>query len=413
MSKGPIKLDSFPLRPINRGQPQSSGAENTRPAGIESLLGEVAHYYEEQLTMLNKELASARASAAQYQFQPQASQTREINELQAALNSADRERITLRTQLDQAEEKIDSLANLYLAAYTLHRRHDWSHVMRGLTDVLVNQIGADSFAVFLRDREGKLEAILSQLPPDGAPAGDELTASLGRTEIDYDLDGVVADVPLVNSDQVIGCIHIYRLLSQKRSLNDADKKLLSAISALVATAISASITTRKAIEPKNEKVGSVTGPSAIDQPVVPEVNHIPHVFTPNIQVTGDMAADLSEMPPALLDYSTLLNTAPEPFTQAESPVISAEPKIVRNGNQNSGADSDSSRFRALSAGSSGSSGYPPGEDYLKFVGKDATIPGEPGESQTAEESGAPSDKAKRTSNRESGLLFRQSPIKRA
>src|SRR3954468_16099617 len=145
MSKGPIKLDSFPQRPVNRAQPRTMGGEGGRPAGIESLLGEVAHYYEEQLTMLNKELASARASAAQFQFQPQAAQSREISELQIALNSADRERISLRTQLDQAEEKIDSLANLYLAAYTLHRRHEWTQVMRGLTDVLVNQIGADSF----------------------------------------------------------------------------------------------------------------------------------------------------------------------------------------------------------------------------------------------------------------------------
>jgi hypothetical protein len=146
---------------------------------------------------------------------------------------------------------------------------------------------------------------------------------------------------------------------------------------------------------------------------MPEVPDVPQVFTPNVQVTGDMASDLSEMPPALLDYSTLLNTAPEPFSQTENPVIGVEPKVIRNGNQNSAADSDSSRFRALSAGSSGPSAYPPGEDYLKFVGKDVTIPGEPAEAQTVNESGSPSDKAKRPGNRESGLLFRQSPIKRA
>src|SRR5205823_422962 len=106
-----------------------------------------------------------------------------------------------------------------------------------------------------------------------------------------------------------------------------------------------------------------------------------------------------------LDYSTLLNMPPETFTQPENPVITPERSTLHNGNQNPVVDSDSSRFRALSAGSSGLSGYPPGEDYLKFVGKDVTTPGESAEPQTAEP-GSPSDKAKRTGSRESGLLFR-------
>src|SRR5438034_351348 len=142
MSKGLDNLDSILQRPPNPEQRSSVSGEDQRSAGIESLLGEVTRYYEDQLATLNRELASARASAAHFQFQPTTNQLMEIGQLQAALNSADCQRVALQLQLDQAEERIDSLANLYLAAYTLHRRHDWSTLMRGLIDILVNQIGS-------------------------------------------------------------------------------------------------------------------------------------------------------------------------------------------------------------------------------------------------------------------------------
>ena len=95
MSKGLDNLDSILQRPPNPEQRSSVSGEDQRSAGIESLLGEVTRYYEDQLATLNRELASARASAAHFQFQPTTNQLMEIGQLQAALNSADCQRVAL------------------------------------------------------------------------------------------------------------------------------------------------------------------------------------------------------------------------------------------------------------------------------------------------------------------------------
>jgi hypothetical protein len=144
---------------------------------------------------------------------------------------------------------------------------------------------------------------------------------------------------------------------------------------------------------------------------VPEVTN----FKPSTKITDDVAADLSEMPPALLDYSTLLNTLHEDFGHTDSVVQTTDPpKGMGNGSEISvTSDSDSSRFRVLAANSPVSKTYPPGEDYLKFVGRNVNIPGEPSHEQAAEGAETPSDRAKESVHRESGLLFRKSPIKRA
>jgi len=344
-----------------------------------------------------------------------------MTQLQTALDQADRERVLLRSQLDQAEEKIDSLANLYLAAYTLHRRHEWSTVMRGLTDVLVNQIGADSFAVYLGTVDGRIDVILSQLLPDGAPAGEELAASLTRNEITYDAEGLVADIPLVNADQVVGFIHIYRMLSQKRSLNDEDKKLLTAVSFLAATAIIASSGARPGvIEPGKVEPVSVAGSAdTIKPPTTAKIAEnavappAADVFKMDIRVGGDVGHDLSEMSPVPFDYSALLNAHSDAYNETDPALKVSGLNAVRNGTEDGPSDNLSSRVRTLSVNSSGPSTHKPGEDYLKFVGSGMTAPGDPGESQQEEQIDKLSDKDKGSGHRESGLLFRQSPIKRA
>jgi len=157
----------------------------------------------------------------------------------------------------EIEEQNNNLANLYVASYQLHSTLDFREVITIVQEIVINLIGAESFAILLLDEKtNELKAIASE-GEDVMPGVDTVSARLGdgilgqvaKTGESYyinqdvegsgtiALDRPLAAVPLKIKEHVIGLIVIYRLLQQKDSFSAVDYELFSLLAAHAATAI--------------------------------------------------------------------------------------------------------------------------------------------------------------------------------
>ena len=156
----------------------------------------------------------------------------------------------------EIEEQNNNLANLYVASYQLHSTLDFREVITIVQEIVINLIGAESFAILLLDEKtNELKAIASE-GDDVMPGVDNVSARLGdgilgqvaKTGESYyinqdveggrvTLDKPLAAVPLKIKEHVIGLIVIYKLLQQKDSFSAVDYELFSLLAAHAATAI--------------------------------------------------------------------------------------------------------------------------------------------------------------------------------
>jgi len=157
----------------------------------------------------------------------------------------------------EIEEQNNNLANLYVASYQLHSTLDFREVIQIVQEIVINLIGAESFAILLLDEktnelktiacEG--EDVMPGLPNISARLGDGVLGEVAKTGESYyinqDVDGSgkvsidkpLAAVPLKIKEHVIGLISIYKLLQQKDSFSAVDYELFSLLAAHAATAI--------------------------------------------------------------------------------------------------------------------------------------------------------------------------------
>ena len=156
----------------------------------------------------------------------------------------------------EIEEQNNNLANLYVASYQLHSTLDFREVITIVQEIVINLVGAESFAILLLDEKtNELKAIAWE-GEDVMPGVDNVSARLGdgvlgqvaKTGESYyvnqDIEGgtvtidkPLAAVPLKIKDHVIGLIVIYKLLQQKDSFSAVDYELFSLLAAHAATAI--------------------------------------------------------------------------------------------------------------------------------------------------------------------------------
>src|ERR1043165_8677133 len=156
----------------------------------------------------------------------------------------------------EIEEQNNNLANLYVASYQLHSTLDFREVIQIVQEIVINLIGAESFAILLLDEKtNELKAIASEgedvmpgIESISTRLGDGILGSVAKTGESYyvnqDVEGgaitiekPVAAVPLKIKEHVIGLIAIYKLLQQKDSFSAVDYELFSLLAAHAATAI--------------------------------------------------------------------------------------------------------------------------------------------------------------------------------
>jgi nitrate/nitrite-specific signal transduction histidine kinase len=150
----------------------------------------------------------------------------------------------------EIEEENNNLANLYVASYQLHSTLDMVEVLQIITEIVINLIGAEVFAIYLLD-EATDE--LGAIAAEGMPASRFPTGRLGRGELGEavaslettcrdgthsdDLERPLVCVPLVVQERPLGAIAIYRLLQQKEGVTTLDRELFNLLGCLAATAI--------------------------------------------------------------------------------------------------------------------------------------------------------------------------------
>lgn len=163
-----------------------------------------------------------------------------IRELELSLGEM--EQLLVRTEQQAAQ-----LANLYVATYQLHASLEVGDVRAAIADIAVNLLGAERFAIWLKDESGQL------LPaPEGSGGGDATIAAPyagGDSLIDCCLEqgspqfgpcdgsALLVAVPFTRHGEVVGLLAVTAFLRHKPGLSADDHELLDLMAAHAASAL--------------------------------------------------------------------------------------------------------------------------------------------------------------------------------
>jgi len=153
----------------------------------------------------------------------------------------------------EIEEENNNLANLYIASYQLHSTLDYREVLQIILEIVINLIGAEEFALLLRDeKKDKLLVVAAEgisqdkLPP--IAIGEGIIGKVAETGENYirqdfaspettEINNPLVCIPLKIKEYVIGVIVLYRLLRQKTQFAEVDYELFTLLAGHAATAI--------------------------------------------------------------------------------------------------------------------------------------------------------------------------------
>lgn len=179
---------------------------------------------------------------------------RENEQLRQRVAQLEAENATFAERYVAMEEENNNLLNIYIATYQLHSTLDYDEVLRAITEVALNFIGAEIFTVTavestarggweprLLVAEGLDWDTAAQMPV--SPVAHEVIES-GIPHFVNDLEGVDADlshpvvcVPLKIKELTIGVLSIYKFLQQKKRLASVDHELFTLLAGHAATAV--------------------------------------------------------------------------------------------------------------------------------------------------------------------------------
>lgn len=194
------------------------------------------------------------------------SESETVKKLQAKIAELEKEKAQILDQIKRIEEEnadfanryVDienennMLANLYIASYQLHSTLDFNEVLQIITEIIINLIGAEEFAIMLLDEKvNKLHAVATEgLNKEDLPKielGEGIIGQMAKTGENYftddmeryqkDLTNPLVCIPLKIKEHVIGVIVIYCLLEQKSRFAEVDYELFTLLAGHAATAI--------------------------------------------------------------------------------------------------------------------------------------------------------------------------------
>jgi putative methionine-R-sulfoxide reductase with GAF domain len=163
------------------------------------------------------------------------------------------ENLDLARRYVELEEHATSMANLYAATFQLHVTLDPAAVVRAISDIAINLIGAGEFVVYLVDdarndfviaaREGNLPPNLTHLAAlthgleRDAVAARQTVFADAQPEAARDAKGPICCTPMFMNDRLVGVLTIYALLSHKKSFSELDRKLFDLVGEQAAVAL--------------------------------------------------------------------------------------------------------------------------------------------------------------------------------
>jgi hypothetical protein len=154
----------------------------------------------------------------------------------------------LESRLLELEELNSSMMSMYVSSFQLHATLDLGEVVRVIEEILVNFIGARSYAVLLNDDDGTYKvaaenSLEGRLPLTGIRPRGVLAEVLGsqtayvHTSSRPAREGVLAAVPLTMGRTVVGAILVFTLLAQKERFLKNDVELFSLLGGHAASAV--------------------------------------------------------------------------------------------------------------------------------------------------------------------------------
>ncbi|PLY11679.1 MAG: diguanylate phosphodiesterase [Desulfuromonas sp.] len=176
----------------------------------------------------------------------------EKEEILGRIKQIEEENIDFANRYVDIENENNMLANLYIASYQLHSTLDFKEVLQIITEIVINLIGAEEFAIQLLDEKvNKLTAVATEgITVEEVPKialGEGIIGQMAKTGENYfaeDLENYQKDmlhpmvcISLKIKEHVIGVISIYKLLEQKERFADVDYELFTLLAGHAATAI--------------------------------------------------------------------------------------------------------------------------------------------------------------------------------
>lgn len=177
---------------------------------------------------------------------------REKEEILARIRHVEQENQDFAARYVEIEQENNNLANLYIASYQLHSTLDFKEVLQIITEIIINLIGAEEFAIMLLDEKtNELQAVATEgIAREDIPSvkfGSGIIGQVAKTGESHFSEDAAADVPdllkpmvcipLQIKEHVIGVLVIYKLLVQKTQFADVDYELFTLLAGHAATAV--------------------------------------------------------------------------------------------------------------------------------------------------------------------------------
>ena len=140
------------------------------------------------------------------------------------------------------------MMSMYVSSFQLHATLDLAEVVRVIEEILVNFIGARSYAILLTDDDGSFRVAAEsgldgRLPHAGVRPRGVLAEVLGsqsayvHTSSRPAREGILAAVPLLMGRNVVGALLVFSLLAQKDRFLKNDVELFSLLGGHAASAV--------------------------------------------------------------------------------------------------------------------------------------------------------------------------------
>ncbi len=148
----------------------------------------------------------------------------------------------------ELEELNSSMMSMSVASFQLHATLDVGEVVRIIGEILVNFVGARSYAVLLTDDDGSFHVaadngLEGRLPQTGVRPRGVLAEVLGsqsayiHTSSRPAREGILAAVPLLMGRNVVGALLVFSLLAQKERFLKNDVEVFSVLGSHAASAL--------------------------------------------------------------------------------------------------------------------------------------------------------------------------------
>lgn len=177
---------------------------------------------------------------------------RQLEEIKSQFDALNRENEDFRQRYQEVERQNENLLNLYVSGYQLHSTLDDQAVLTIITEILLNLMGAEVFAIWmLRPDTGRMEMVtlvdesrhLGEAVPMLAPGIWEAIRSGRSWSGKTDGDGAenkgepLTCIPLKVEERPVGALAIFKLLVQKSGFSSLDEELLGLMASQAATAL--------------------------------------------------------------------------------------------------------------------------------------------------------------------------------